>query len=125
MDEAYLASLLGTLGAAGAAPGWGQSTQFPWLQSPAAFPPASGAPLDINSPAQTAMAQGSLPTGARPDPNALANALRGVQAPAPPVAQKIATPHAPALAKIQGNQLASLLASLGVAPQLPKLGGRV
>jgi hypothetical protein len=34
-----------------------------------------------------------------------------------PVAQKVSTPHAPQVAKIQAGNLADLLASLGIGPQ--------
>lgn len=49
--------------------------------------------------------------------DALLKTLRGVQAPAAPVPQKVSTPHAPQVAKIQGGALADLLASLGIGPQ--------
>lgn len=47
----------------------------------------------------------------------LLQSLRGVKAPEPPVAQRVATPSLPTLRPIQGGGFVDLLASLGVGPQ--------
>lgn len=47
----------------------------------------------------------------------ITDALKGVVAPPAPQAQKVSTPHAPAMAKLQGGNVAELLAQLGIGPQ--------
>jgi len=64
--------------------------------------------------ARPAEAPGAAPAGGG---NALLNTLKGVKMPDAPVAQKVSTPHAPQVAKIQAGNLADLLASLGIGPQ--------
>lgn len=49
--------------------------------------------------------------------NALLNSLKGVQMPAAPVAQKVSTPHAPALRPVQGGGLLELLNALNIGAQ--------
>lgn len=47
----------------------------------------------------------------------LADALRGVKAPAPPQAQTVRTPPPPQIAPIRGGEFVSMLSSLGITPQ--------
>lgn len=81
--------------------------------------------------------QGTMPAGGAaasgtdglfnsgPQFSKFAQALRGVQAPAAPRVQTVATPHAPPIRPIQSGQLVNMLAALGVGPrdalQLPTL----
>lgn len=76
--------------------------------------PGGSPPLPTIRPAG---APGPTPLAPAAGSDALLKTLRGVQMPAPPVPQKVSTPHAPTLAKIQGGGLADLLASLGIGPQ--------
>jgi hypothetical protein len=51
--------------------------------------------------------------------------LRGVQAPAPPVAQRVATPHQAAMARLPDrvNDMINLMSALGISPKdLPRFG---
>jgi hypothetical protein len=72
-------------------------------------------PRPAEAPGGTYAAQTSQ--SAVNDPSRLLNSLKGVVAPPPPVAQKVGTPHAPTMAKLQGGNVAELLASLGIGPQ--------
>lgn len=81
----------------------------------AALEPA-GVPMPRPRPAEAGPGANQLPAAA-PGGDALLKTLRGVQAPAAPTPQKVSTPHAPQIAKIQGGALADLLASLGIGPQ--------
>jgi hypothetical protein len=47
----------------------------------------------------------------------MTDALKGVIAPPAPSSQKVGTPHPPAMGKLQGGNVAELLASLGIGPQ--------
>jgi hypothetical protein len=62
---------------------------------------------------------------ASPSSNMLFNALRGVQAPPVPQAQKVATPDAPKLQQMHPDAVISMLSALGVTPKdvyaLPRL----
>lgn len=80
----------------------------------AALTPGGGVPLPQPRPAD---APGATPVPAAGGSDALLKSLRGVTAPAAPTPQKVSTPHAPQLGKIQGGQLFDLLASLGIGPQ--------
>ena len=84
-------------------------------------PTPSGATLDEASQGQGAMAQAP---GGRPR---LAQALKGVTAPAAPVQQKISSPNAPRpTGNIKGGELMALLAALNAGGGMkgpPKLGG--
>lgn len=86
------------------------------LEPDAAAASAAVAPAAAPATSTTPTASGN---------NALIGALRGVSAPAAPVAQKIATPHAPVQRPIQGGELVNMLAALGMGPrdvfQLPKI----
>jgi hypothetical protein len=71
-------------------------------------------PRPAEAPAATDMSgTAKAPTAG----DALLKTLQGVKAPAPPVPQKVSTPHAPSLRPIQGGEYGALLASLGVGPQ--------
>lgn len=70
-------------------------------------------PRPANAPTAPTDASGAKKSGT----DALLQSLRGVQMPKPPEAQKVSTPHAPALRPIQSGGLAELMASLGVGPQ--------
>ena len=88
--------------------------------APPPVPPVATAP-----PVATTAIPPGLQNKATPD-SALLALLRGISAPAAPVAQKIDSPRLPTTHAIQAGQLANLLASLGIGPsQLPKLGGRI
>lgn len=95
----------------------------PYMSEPAqslgaALTPApaggSGVPLPQPRPAN---APGATPVPETGGSDALLKTLRGVQMPAAPTPQKVSTPHAPQLGKIQAGGLADLLASLGIGPQ--------
>lgn len=101
-------------------PGLGESLD-PVAAAPAAPDVSAVAPAAAQAAAPTTAAAGAVPT------NALANALRGVQAMKPPEPQRVATPHPPAQRPIQGGELVNMLAALGMGPRdvfsLPKLRG--
>lgn len=82
-------------------------TSFGAALEPAGVPLPQARPTSAPGPAPVA------PVGG----DALLNSLKGVKAPEAPTAQKVSTPHAPQLAKIQGGALFDLLASLGIGPQ--------
>jgi hypothetical protein len=73
------------------------------------------APRPAGAPGPTDVTDASAATK-KPGTDALLKSLQGVQIPKPPEAQKITTPHPPALRPIQSN-LADLFASLGISPQ--------
>lgn len=77
-------------------------------------PQGGGVPLPKPRPMEAPKA-GEAPAGATGD--ALLKSLRGVQAPAAPQAQRVSTPHLPALRPIQGGGYMELLAQLGLGPQ--------
>lgn len=94
----------------------------PYMSEPMGVPqgaaPTLGAALDGGVPVprpRPAEAPGAAPAAGGSD--ALLKSLRGVTAPAAPTPQKVSTPHAPAIAKLQGGGLIDLLASLGIGPQ--------
>lgn len=68
------------------------------------------------APGGTYAAQ-AVPGSAGGDPSKMLATLKGVVTPPAPVAQKVSTPHAPPMAKLQGGGVAELLASLGIGPQ--------
>lgn len=82
-----------------------------------------------NAPVATPFGGDTLPSGATSTMgqmpgstgagggSSIRDALRGVTAPAPPQAQTVRTPAAPALAPIKGGELISMLTSLGIGPQ--------
>ena len=90
-------------------------------------------------PANAAPTSGLMPTGTPQAPSGgtaqtqgLLGALRGVQAPKPPEAQKVSTPHPPQQRPIQGGELINMLAAMGIGPRdvwtpprikVPGLGG--
>lgn len=117
-------------------------TIFPWLgnsgaqqpptQEPSGTPEGpSGAPLSepqniqrpmsiappAPGPSATPDALAARAQGTTDSANRLLATLRGVQAPAAPVAQKVGTPHPPQMRPIQGGGLVNLLASLGIGPR--------
>jgi hypothetical protein len=72
-------------------------------------------PADTGSSEAGGMGGGKAPfagTG-----NKFLDALRGVQAPAPPKVQTVGTPNLPPLRPIDQGELVKLLASLGIGPQ--------
>lgn len=88
------------------------------LEPPPITSPDAAIPIPRPRPADAPTA-----TQASTQPSdALLKSLRGVTPPAPPQAQKVATPHLPALRPIQGGQYLDLLASLGVNPQAASPG---
>lgn len=99
-------------------------TPTPQMPTMAAQPASLGASLEPTipfprprppeAPGGTYGAQG--PMGGN-DPSKIAAALKGVVAPQAPQAQKVGTPHAPTLGKLQGGNVAELLAQLGIGPQ--------
>lgn len=94
------------------------SPGYPW--SPAAAPvvpeaPTAAAatpqtPLDLNPTIGPGPGQSNIGSN-------ILNSLRGVTAPAAPVAQKVGTPHAPQLRPIQGGELVNMLAAMGMGPR--------
>lgn len=75
---------------------------------------APGAPMDIRSPAQQA-GEGADQQGQKP--GGLAEALKGVKAPASPELQRLGTPAAPKISTaIKGGDLQALLMALNAAP---------
>jgi hypothetical protein len=100
--------------------------------TPAAVPPPTGVVPPVPTPTTLGAAlEPSVPMpqprpagapGATPSMNGVAaksltDTLRGVIPPAPPQAQKVSTPHAAPMAKLQSGNVADLLASLGIGPQ--------
>jgi hypothetical protein len=76
-----------------------------------------GQPLDISTQGPGSPGPAGTP-GFGQKLGSLAQGLRGVTAPAAPVAQRVATPHAPVARPIgSGNELVSLLMSLGIGPK--------
>ena len=80
-----------------------------------------GEPMNLAPPNPGSM--GAVPGGvggaraqAANPASMLQQSLRGVQAMQPPAPQKVATPHAPQLARVQPSQLINTLASLGIGP---------
>lgn len=72
---------------------------------------AQDAAQDTSDAAAVPQAPGAVPG------SALLKTLQGVQMPAPPLAQKVSTPHLPPLKPIQGGGLMELMAQLGIGPQ--------
>lgn len=80
-------------------------------QVPMPQPRPAEAPGGANANANAAEQAGNA------NKSAMLSALKGVVAPAAPQAQKVSTPHAPAMAKLAGGNVAELLAALGIGPQ--------
>lgn len=102
----------------------GGQTPQPSVPMPQSRPASLGASLEPNPTGYDTnpwSKQGILAPGgntpANPNIAGGLNALKGVVAPAAPQAQKVSTPHAPPMAKLQGGNVAELLAALGIGPQ--------
>jgi hypothetical protein len=78
---------------------------------------AAGAPLDIRSEAQKTGGAGTAQARGPSVQQGLAEALRGVQAMAPPQAQRVDTPPPPRPHAIGPSNLVQTLMALGIGPQ--------
>jgi hypothetical protein len=100
--------------------------QYPGAPPPTAMaepaPVAGGGGVPMPRPRPEGAPQADPAAASPQGSDALLKALRGVQAPAAPVAQKVSTPSLPPLRPIQGGGYLDMLLSLGLGQQQAQQG---